>query len=188
MPYFVFHNMSAYDADSVAAYIYQLTPAGTAQPARQPLPAPARILPLPIPPQSAAKIPDTTLPTTDPNYEKAVLGKYMASGVGICVECHTERVQQTQELDATKFFGGGEAFVVGGPFGTVTAANITPDKSGIARLDAAKRSDRDLDRGRPRTAAGICPPMPAGPRGAFGGMDPAQALAIGYYLTSDPPA
>jgi hypothetical protein len=185
MPYYVFHNMSATDADAVVAYIYQLTPLGTAQPGREPIPSPISLLPLPIAPLDATKIPDTTLSTDDANYEKAVLGKYMASGVGICVECHSEHVQTTQELDTTKLFAGGQTFVVGGPFGTVTSLNITPDKSGIAGW-TPQQVQTVILKGKDNMGVPLCPPMPFGPLGAFGGMDPNEALAIGYYLTSIP--
>ncbi len=185
MPYFVFHNMSDSDANAVVDYIFQLTPIGNEMTDREPLPTPISLLPLPIAPFDPKTLPDTSLPKTDPNYEKAVLGKYMSSEVGICVECHSERVPQTQALDVTKLFAGGESFFIGGPFGTVTSLNITPDQSGIKGWTAANVQATILT-GKDKAGMSLCPPMPFGPLGAFGGMDPAQALAIGYYLTTIP--
>jgi len=181
MPYQTFHNMSDHDASAIAAYIHQLTPNGAAMAAHEELPP----IPLPVAPLDATTIPDTTLPSTDPHYKDALLGKYIASEAGVCMECHTERKADRISLDTAKLFAGGEQFVLGGPFGTVTSLNITPDKTGIKDWTPEQVQKLILtgidDQGMP-----ICPPMPAGPFGAFGGMDPGQALAIGYYLTSIP--
>jgi hypothetical protein len=183
MPYATFHNMASEDADAIVAYISQLSPITNAIPARQPLGALDALLPAPT--FDATKIPDSTLKPADAHYAEAQLGKYIASELGVCMECHTERTPQGA-LDATKLFAGGEVFKIGGPFGDVTSLNITPDVSGIQGWTAADVQTLILT-GKDNMGVPICPPMPAGPNGAFGGMKPEQALAIGYYLTTIPP-
>ena len=64
--------------------------------------------------------------------------------------------------------------------------NITPDETGIEGWTAADvrtviKTGVDTDGNH------LCPPMPFGPMGAFGGMTDAHAQAIGEYVTRLPP-
>ena len=86
-------------------------------------------------------------------------------------------------FDSTKFFAGGEPFQVGGPFGVVTSLNITPAANGIAGW-AATDVVKVLAQGIDKDGMALCPPMPFGPNGAFGGMEPAHQEAIGVYVTT----
>jgi mono/diheme cytochrome c family protein len=183
MPYSNFHNMSAAHADAIAAYILSLAPITNSIPADQPLPF-DRNTALPIAPVDATKIPKTTLAATAATYDEAVLGRYLAGEAGVCIECHTERAQNGG-LDSTKFFEGGEQFVVGGPFGTVTSLNITPGTNGIKGWTAANVA-KVLSDGVDKDGMPLCPPMPFGPNGAFGKMLLAHQHAIGVYLTTIP--
>lgn len=45
----------------------------------------------------------------------------------------------------------------------------------------------ELKLGRARDGSGICPPMPVGPMGAFGGMTTEDATDIANYLLNIPP-
>lgn len=187
MPYMVFHNMAPVDSNAIAQYIHQLTPItnAIAIPLRQPLPAPLDQMPLPIPPVLAAQIPNPTLPSTDAAYASAMRGKYLAAEAGICMECHTQRLPNSFSLDMAKAFGGGEAFQVGGPFGTVTSLNITTgSNSAIGGWTAQHVADLLITGAGP--SGPICPPMPAGPGQAFGGMTPGDALDIGNYIRNLP--
>jgi hypothetical protein len=186
MPYQNFHNMKPEHADAIAAYILSLTEIPNAIPPRQILPPPFNTFAAAIAPVDATKIPNTTLAATDANYEKAQLGKYLAGELGICIECHTTRTGPTLALDSTKFFAGGETFQIGGPFGTVTSENITPAANGIAGYVAADVV-KVLSQGLNKANQPICPPMPVGPNGAFGGMEAAHMEAIGAYLTTIAP-
>lgn len=186
MPYQNFHNMKPEHADAIAAYILSLPEIANTIPTRQVLPAPFNTLTLPIAAVDATKIPNTTLAATDANYDKAQLGKYLAGELGICIECHTMRTGPTMALDSTKFFAGGETFQIGGPFGTVTSENITPASNGIAGYVAADVV-KVLAQGMNKANQPICPPMPVGPNGAFGGMEAAHQEAIGAYLTTIAP-
>ncbi|HVU01038.1 MAG TPA: hypothetical protein VHE30_04770 [Polyangiaceae bacterium] len=179
MPYYVFHNMADDDADAIAAFILSLPSKGTQVPERQPLPAKYASVPLPTP-----VIDETTVPKASAGADQASAdhGRYLASAVAPCMECHTPRTP-FGALDPAKYFAGGEPFEVGPPFGTVTALNITPAKSGIQGWTAADVQKLILQ-GVDEAGMPICPPMPAGPFGAFGGMDPGEALDIGNYLTN----
>jgi hypothetical protein len=185
MPYYVFHNMGDAAADAIATYILSLTPIAHDPGLRQPLPGPLANVPLPFAPFDKTKIPDTTLPTTDPHYADAQTGKFIAGEIGICLECHTKHVQGPTVLDTTKLFAGGEDFQLGPSF-TVTSLNITPANSGIHGW-TAQDVQKVLLQGVDKDGMALCPPMPFGPNGAFGGMDPADALAVGYYITTIAP-
>jgi mono/diheme cytochrome c family protein len=190
MPYFVFHNMNAQDANAVVAYLRSVTAVANAIPANEPLPFP---LPIPAPPVPADKIPDTTLAKTDPNYAKAEAGRYLAGNIGICMECHTEHnMAGFPVLKETALFAGNN------PFGsaelglppvypmTIYSANLTQDDTGLKGWDAADVA-QVLATGTDKKGRALCPPMPFGPMGAFGGLTPEDQLNIGYFITSLPP-
>lgn len=186
MPYYVFHNMTADDADAIVAYLQSLDPIDNTIPDRQPLGFPFNSAAQPVP---VGVIPDTTLADTDPNYASAQQGRYLAGMIGICLECHTERVQAAVPLDTTKMFGGGEGFTgfPSPPFPEVIySANVTPHATGIQGW-TAEQVKIALKEGLDDDGDGICPPMPAGPMQAFGGLTDEDALAIGHYITTIPP-
>ncbi|HEX7670564.1 MAG TPA: hypothetical protein VF395_13310 [Polyangiaceae bacterium] len=182
MPYATLHNMARQDADAIVAYLLSLPPTGHQMAGRDPLPATIDPSLLPIPAFSASNIPDPA--PNLPHVEDARRGKYLAAELGLCMDCHTPR-DPTMQLDASKLFAGGETFPLPQPFGVVTALNITPATNGIHTWDAENVKNLILT-GLDDRGVAICPPMPAGPDGAFGGMTPNDALAIGYYITSLP--
>jgi mono/diheme cytochrome c family protein len=191
MPYFVFHNMSAEDADAIVAYLRSIPAIDNAIPEDQPLLFPFSD---PIPPVPANVIPDTTLAPTDPNYESAMRGKYLAGNIGTCMECHTERTfGAAVPLDQNKLFAGGVHFDAASlglpvpPFpAEIVTRNITPHANGIQgwtaqAVAAALKKGVDIDN------TPLCPPMPAGAMQAFGGLTDQDALDIGNYVTTIPP-
>jgi hypothetical protein len=109
------------------------------------------------------------------------------------MECHTARNDMQQPL-IDKAFQGGEEFgrdALGLPpiFPEVIySANLTPDATGIKGysvqniVNAIKKGQDPDQNGSP-----LCPPMPAGPMGAFGGMTTEDATDIAHYLLSIPP-
>jgi hypothetical protein len=186
MPYQTFHNMALVDAEAIAAYLLSLTPITNDIPAREPLPDNIPANAFPVPPVNPGDIPDPKIDKTDPSYADAMLGKYLAAEVGPCLDCHTQRLTDGT-LDMAHPFGGGQKFEIGGPFGTVISANITPDqRTGLKNWTPAAIVNL-LHNGVDIEGDTICPPMPVGPLGAFHGITNAHALAIGAYITHLPP-
>ncbi len=188
MPYFVFHNMAERDADAIVAYLRTIPPIDNAIPARQPLGFP---FPLPAQPVPTAYIPSPTIPSTDPNYASAMRGKYLAGHVGVCMECHTEPSAQGTPipLDVNKLFLGNRVFHSAG-FGLppgfpadIYTRNLTPHANGIAGWTAAMVRTA-LKQGIDKDGIPLCPPMPAGPMQAFGGLTDQDALDIGNYIVN----
>lgn len=183
MPYYTLHNLAPIDADAMAAYLLALDPITNAIPQRQPLPAALESMTFPTPPFDAALVPDSTLDPAHPDRAQADYGKYLASAASACLECHTPRTA-LGVLDPTKLFAGGESFML--PFGTVVSTNVTPASNGISGW-TAEDVQKLLLEGVDRDGNPVCPPMPVGPNGAFGGITPEDALAIGRYITTLPP-
>lgn len=187
MPYWVLGNMSEADADAIVAYLR--TVPGVDH--RVTAPQAPFLVTEPAPRFPAAKIPEPAAGYAD--REAALRGRYLAGNIGICMECHTERNEMGMPL-IDKAFQGGEAFMrdaLGLPPifpATIYSANITPHATGIegwsvADIVAALKQGEDKDQG----GAPLCPPMPSGPMGAFGGMTDADARDIAHYLLSIPP-
>jgi hypothetical protein len=189
MPYYVMHNMTAADADAIVAFLRTVPAVSNAIPPRQQLPFP---FPQPAAPVPAAQLPNTTLQMTNPNYAAAVRGKYLAASIGICMECHTEEsaAGTAVPIDVTKLFFGGRVFPAAAlglpapPFtANIVSRNITPHANGIAGWTAADVRN-SLKNGVDKAGVPICPPMPVGPMGAFGGLTDQDALDIGHYITT----
>jgi hypothetical protein len=189
MPYYVLHNMSAADADAIVAYLRTIPAVVNAIPERN------FDLPAAAPPVPVAKIPDPVLAMTDPNYASAMRGKYLAGNFGVCMECHTEHVQTPGmvPINTDKLFAGGESFVsasIGLPSPpyppVIFSENITPHATGIQGWTAAEVANV-MKNGVVNDGLAICPPMPTGPNGAFGGLTDGDRLDIANYITHLPP-
>jgi mono/diheme cytochrome c family protein len=183
MPYTTFHNMADVDAKAVAAYILSLTPiANPDVKARQPLPGNLAAS-LPVATVAKKDIPDPVISPTDPSYEQALRGKYLAAEAGPCIECHTAPLADGS-INIAKLFEGGRSFA---PAFDIVSANITPDPT-TGQADYTPGAIKTLlQTGKMVDGGMICPPMPVGPMGAFGGLTDADALAIGAYITHLPP-
>jgi mono/diheme cytochrome c family protein len=103
MPYFVFHNMSAGDADAVVAYLRSIPAVDNPVPERQPLGFPFTMAAHPIPETS---IPHTTLAPTDPYYASAERGRYLAGMAGVCIRCHTAPAPGPVPVKLDSLFAG----------------------------------------------------------------------------------
>ena len=69
----------------------------------------------------------------------------------------------------------------------IYTANITPQTpNGIGGMTEQQVVDVLLN-GVDRNGDGVCPPMPAGPMGEFGGLTPADAQDIAHYILALPP-
>jgi hypothetical protein len=183
MPYYVLHNMSDSDADAIVAYLRTILPVANAIPARN------FMLPAASPPVPLDRIPNPTIAATHADYESAMRGKYLAGNFGMCMECHTKHVQTpgAVPLDLDKLFAGGENFIsaaIGLPPSfpsVITTLNLTPHATGLQGWTAGQVANV-LKNGVDKDGLAICPPMPNGPNGAFGGMTDNDARDIGTYL------
>jgi len=176
MPYYVFANISDEDVESIVRFLRTL-------PAKHnPIPEDTFALNEPATPVNADEIPHTSLPSSDPDYEAAERGRYLAGLTGACVECHTPHTQDpTKLLDLSRAFAGGETFDLG--FITVRSANLTPDITGLGgwtKSDIISTVQFAKEKG---TGRAICPPMPAGPN-RDGDMTPGDLDDIATYLTT----
>jgi mono/diheme cytochrome c family protein len=123
MPYLNYHDMPDEDLASVIVYIRSLAPV------RNPLPQTEIIFPVKYLIRGAPE--PITAPVPQPDLsDKVKRGAFLAR-MASCAECHTpqERGQVKPGLE----FAGGLLFQT--PQGTVMAANITPDASGIGYYD-----------------------------------------------------
>jgi mono/diheme cytochrome c family protein len=176
MPYWVFHNMTTADADAIVAYLRTIPGVDHRVPAAQ---APFDNVPAAATPVDPAKIP----PATGASAEH---GRYLAGLVGPCIECHTPEAAAATPRDLTKAFAGGRHFPKP-PFPKdVYTANLTPHATGLAGW-TAQDIVKVLKQGKDRDGGGVCPPMPVGPMGAFGGLTDQDALDIATYITQLPP-
>jgi mono/diheme cytochrome c family protein len=183
MPYWVFGNMTADDADAIVAYLRTIEGVDHELPENEP--------PWDMRPEAPANRLDLALipaPAQDhPDFEAAMHGRYLAAQAGVCIECHTleNPPGSADPIQLDMAFAGGREFPIAPGFG-VYSANITPDATGIEELtveDIVKVLHEGVDEeGKP-----LCPPMPVGPMGAFGGLTDEDANDIAIYLLSLPP-
>jgi mono/diheme cytochrome c family protein len=127
-----------------------------------------------------------------PNQAAAARGRYLATQVGLCVECHTkppETMPAATALDETKMFLGGREYplMFGAVMATSRSKNLTPHMTtglGTWTLDDIVKA---LKQGKDKMDKGICPPMPAGPMSSYGGLTTQDARDIAHYLKSIAP-
>ena len=180
MPYWLFHNMSDADAFSIVAFLRSL-PVVSAMKGDAALgssnPDATHVDPI-------TGFPDTTLPSTDPNYAAAQTGKYLLSGAARCVTCHSP---SSGGLPVQSFFSGSA------PTSStqIFPPNITPDSTGLGPNDAgpgwtASDVATALLLGKDKNGVALCGSMPSGSKG-YGGLTDADAFAIGVYVTTIPP-
>jgi mono/diheme cytochrome c family protein len=186
MPYYVFHNMKSDDADAIVAYLQAIPPVNN------PLPARSASFDVSAP---SDYLDPATIPTPGDSYpqkDSALRGRYLATQIGLCIECHTEHTTTgTMPLNTSKFFQGGEdfsKFFVGTLNIHPVSANLTSDPTtGLGNWTAAQIVTV-LKQGLDDQGTGICPPMPVGPNGAYGGLTDQDATDIANYIKSLPPA
>lgn len=185
MPFWLFHNMTELDADSIVLYLRTVTAVDHTVPANDP-----NFFPIPAQPAAIFAVADIPMPTVVT--DETMAGRYLA-GL-ICIDCHTSRTDPAdfRSLDMTKLFAGGEAFPAAAfgfpvpPFPDVIyTMNLTPDSTG---LGAYTQDDvvEVLLHGVDPDGNGVCPPMPAGPMGPFGGLTQTDAENLAAYVKTLP--
>lgn len=145
MPYWIFHNMSDEDADSIVAYLRTVPGVNHVVPPNE-LPWSMwndGLVPQ-VPFLDATKIPMPSPAFAD--QESAIRGRYLSAMVGLCVDCHTPVDASMVQLDQTKFFNGGRMFtkeqlgLVDASYpAVITSRNITSDPTtGIGNFTDAQ--------------------------------------------------
>lgn len=124
MPYLNYRQMSDEDVASVVVYLRSL------EPVSNPLP------PMQMPREIAEHLPPVeplNQPVVAPDRNDPIAwGRYLVT-LGDCFTCHTVGVIDQGRPQPGMEFAGGMVFK--GPWGSVAAANITPDPSGISYYD-----------------------------------------------------
>jgi mono/diheme cytochrome c family protein len=188
MPYWSFHNMTDDDADAIVAYLRTVPGVDHAVPANE--------TPWAAPPAPATAIDPITIPSpvaSNPNFDSAMRGRYLSSMAGVCLECHTPefdpQTNPARPIDMTQPFAGGRVFpgLPMPPFTAAasTSANLTSHATGLAGWDALDII-KVLEMGVDPDDDAICPPMPAGPMAAYGGLTSADATDIANYILTLP--
>ena len=186
MPYYIFHNMDADDADAIVAYLRTVPGVNNAIPRR----SASFDVPAPAPPLDVTKLP--VPPASYPNLASAMRGQYLAARGGICVECHTKHLDPgaATVLDEAHLFAGGEDFsalFAGTLMIHPVSKNITSDNATGVGTWSVSDIVNVLKQGKAKDGTGICPPMPVGPNGAFGRLTDSDANDIANYIHSIPP-
>jgi mono/diheme cytochrome c family protein len=125
MPYVHYRKMSDEDVASVVVYLRSL-PA-----VRNPLPPTEIIFPVKYLIRSVPE--PIASPVNDPTASDAARRGEQLINLAGCADCHTPQVRG-EAVPGMEWAGG---FTLAGPWGTVAAANITPDPSGIPYYDQA---------------------------------------------------
>ncbi|HEY6045868.1 MAG TPA: c-type cytochrome [Pyrinomonadaceae bacterium] len=125
MPYMNYRRMSDEDLASIIVYMRSIPPV------RNQLPTTKMPFPLNFFMQNVPQ--PVTSPVSEPDMSTAVArGTYLTS-MASCSDCHTIQIKG-QPIAGMDFAGG---FILKEPNGSVAAANITPDASGISFYDEA---------------------------------------------------
>lgn len=124
MPYRNYRVLSDSDLAAVIAYLRSLPPVKNS-PGQSEIPPPVRASLKAPPPVESVPAPDWRDPVQR--------GAYYVR-LGDCDSCHTPRRPDMAPIAELAYAGG---FLMKGPWGEVTSANITPDASGISYYDEA---------------------------------------------------
>jgi len=125
MPYKEFRKMSDEDVASIVVFLRSLPPVRS-QLSKTEIIFPVKYLIRSVPEP-------VTTPVTSPDPSDHVkYGQYLVT-IGGCGECHTPQ-ERGQPVAGFEYAGG---WVMKGPWGEVSTANITPDPSGISYYDEA---------------------------------------------------
>jgi mono/diheme cytochrome c family protein len=184
MPSWQLARLTPDDADSIVAYLRTVPGVDHTVPANQ---APFNNVPAATAPMTDAEVPTVTATVSGTTQASADRGRYLAQFS--CLDCHTPTTEpgNPRPLQFDKAFQGGRAFVIGGPFGTVTTRNLTPHLTGLLGYTVADIV-RVLREGKDKDMKGVCPPMPSALGGPLTGITEADATDIANYLVNLAPA
>jgi mono/diheme cytochrome c family protein len=196
MPYYLFHNMTEQDADSIVAYLRTVPGVDhTVKPNEQPFAAYNEGLFAAsgfdyVPFLTSTEVP---LPQGGANNASAMRGRYLASTIGLCIDCHTpEAVPFGIKLDASKAFAGGKVFPKG-QLGLVDTANtypaiiatrnLTSDATGLGgwTKDQIKAAIAD---GRDKDNKAVCAATHGGAISPYAALEPQDLDDLVEYIAN----
>lgn len=198
MPFWVFHNLSDEDADSIVAYLRTVPGRNHQVKANEPpfsLYNEGMITSIPpffnndIVPLQDSEIP---MPRGGTDNQSAMRGRYLATKAGLCIDCHSATTSFL-ELDKTKIFGGGRVFtkeqlgLVDAAFPPAIAArNITSDPKGTGGWTRQQISDA-IAKGKDRDGNQVCAATHGGLISGYAALDPGDLADIVEYVYNLPP-
>jgi mono/diheme cytochrome c family protein len=183
MPYWLFQALTDDDANAIIAFLRTLPGVDHQVPGNE---APFDNIAMATPAVTDAEVPAAG--GTGETHASAERGRYLARVA--CGGCHTPALSPPvpRPEDYTRMFQGGRAFmgIPVQPAG-IYSANLTPDATGLMGW-SVEDVVKVLKQGKDRAGKGVCPPMPAGPMGVFGGLSDGDAADIATYLLNLAPA
>ncbi|MCX5746097.1 MAG: hypothetical protein NT062_26770 [Proteobacteria bacterium] len=210
MPYWIFHNMTDDDTDAVIAYLRTVPGVDNMVPPNEPpwndindnnLAAPicngGTCTATPI---DVAMIP---LPVNPPDMLSAMRGRYLASMVGLCVDCHTPDLPPPAvgapapffptPIDTTRTWAGGRTFPkqqlglldpVYPDF--ITTRNLTPHATGLLGYTSAQIAAA-IAEGKDPQGKGVCAATHGSGISPYAALDPQDLTDIANYIAALPP-
>src|SRR5439155_15627102 len=160
MPYPEYSLLRKDDVDSIIKYLRTVPSSGNVVPPDE-LPDPDP----PPPPVKDSEIPHTTLTMTDPNYQAAERGRYLAAVA--CVQCHTPALAPGIP-DFTKAYAGRRTYQVrvdsrSPAPSSFTSTNLTPDETGLGGWSIDDIVESMKTNTEKATNRQLCITMPGGP-------------------------
>ncbi|MBE3636949.1 cytochrome C [Mangrovicoccus sp. HB182678] len=169
MPFAAYRGISDDDLAAIVAFLRTLPAVEHSEPASS--------YRIPLPP---AWGPPVTQVTAPPQGVSAEYGGYIALSLAHCMECHSPMTETGPDYANALGQGG---FVFHGPWGEVTAPNITGGPDGIGGYDDAALAAMITEGIRP-DGSPMRPPMPYG---FLAQMTPQDLQAVMLYLRGVPP-
>jgi mono/diheme cytochrome c family protein len=192
MPWYIFHNMTDDDADAVVAYLRSVPPVEHQVKANE---DPASLYNDGAPIWDVVPLLDNQIPMPrgGANNAAAMHGRYLASSVGLCIDCHTPEVSfGAIRLDMDKAFAGGKVF----PKGTlglidssypanIATRNLTTDPTGLGgwtkdQIEAA------IALGKDRDGKAVCAATHGAIVSPYAGLTDSDLSDIAEYLMALP--
>lgn len=211
MPYWLFHNMTDIDVDSIIKYMRTLTPVDNLVPPNEepwlslnnndtssPLCNGGTCTATPIP---EASIPMPVAGTA--NMESATRGRYLSGMVGLCVDCHSpdNGVPQNGQfppffptpVQPDRLFAGGRTFfkeqlgLVDPSYpNMIVTRNITPDATGLAGWTTAQL-ETAIAFGKDREGDAVCAATHGNMISPYAGLEDQDLEDIANYIASIAP-
>ncbi|WP_353472843.1 c-type cytochrome [Salipiger sp. H15] len=170
MPFTMYRDLGDDDLASIVAFLRTIPAVDNEVPESE--------YRMPLPPAYGPPVESVTAPERGVTVE---YGHYLATAVAHCMECHSPMGEKGPMIDPEHLGQGG--FEFHGPWGSVTAPNLTSSEDGLAGY-----TDEELKtiitQGKRPDGEAMMPPMPYG---YLAHMTDDDVAAVILYLRSLPP-